>query len=127
MTLIPLDLTTLGQVDDGRIAIAFEQELKRAVFDCRDRPADKKPRIISIEATITPMFNTNTMCADHADVKFKIKSKLPTRESQGSTMQLRANDMLVFSDTSADVRQTTLDDVDVNSGKVDRKEKSAGG
>jgi hypothetical protein len=67
------------------------------------------------------------MCADHADVKFKIKSKLPTRESQGSTMQLRANDMLVFSDTSADVRQTTLDDVDVNSGKVDRKEKSAGG
>lgn len=124
MSLISLDLTTLGKVDDGRIAIAFEQELRRAVFDCRDRPADKKPRIVSIEATIKPVFNTNTMVADHADVSFKIKSKLPTRESQGTTMQMRANDKLIFSDTSPDVRQTTIDDVDPETGKVDRKSKA---
>lgn len=126
MTLIPLNLTTLSLVDDGRIEKAFMQELRRAVFDCRDRPTEKKKRVVSLEATISPLFNTNTMIADDADVNFKIKAKIPTRESQTVVMRMNARDQLIFSDTDRDVNQATFDDVDPETGRVDRKSAAAG-
>ena len=54
MPFVELDLASLQDLDDGRVAVAFQHELKRAVQDCIDRPADKKPRTVTLELAIKP-------------------------------------------------------------------------
>jgi hypothetical protein len=44
MPLTEFNVQSLADLDDGRVSIAFAQELRRAVIDCMDRPGDKNAR-----------------------------------------------------------------------------------
>jgi len=84
MGFVELSLTSLEELDDGRVSKAFQHELKRAVQDCIDRPGDKKPRKVVLELELVPVVNTENglLECEGADGEFTIKSKVPTRRSK---------------------------------------------
>lgn len=53
MPLVQLTLESINDLDDGRVAVAFMQELRRAVTDCMDRPGDTTARSVSLETALS--------------------------------------------------------------------------
>lgn len=45
--MMQLDLENLKVLDDGRLAAAFEQELRHVVLDLMDRPGDDRERSVT--------------------------------------------------------------------------------
>lgn len=126
MPFVQLSLTSLDDLDDGRVSKAFLHELKRLVQDCMDRPSDKKTRTLTLELNMTPVISTEGGVVECEGVhgEFTIKGKVPVRRSK--TYEFRANNkgQLAYSSTSPEnADQTTFDDVDPKTGKVDRKAK----
>lgn len=123
MPIVQLNFKSLADLDDGRIATAFEHEIKRAVQDCYDRPSDKKPRTITLEFQLTPITENNggVVETEGCHGEFKIKSKVPERRSK--TYEFKANKQghLSFSSNSPDNHdQTTIFDERDATGKVTR-------
>ena len=125
MAIVQLNFKSLAELDDGRVATAFEHEVKRAVQDCFDRPGDKKARTIMLEMSLTPITETNggIIETDGCHGEFKIKSKVPERRSK--TYEFKANKYghLSFSSNSPDNHdQTTIFDERDAQGRVSRPE-----
>lgn len=123
MPFIELDLASLDKLDDGRVSVAFAHELKRAVQDCMDRPGDKKPRIVTLEFSLKPVCSTEggVVEMDGADGDFKIKSKVPTRQTKTYSFRANKRGQLAFSSESPEnADQTTFNDIDPQTGKVKR-------
>lgn len=124
MPFMELTLTSLDQLDDGRVAKAFLHELKRAVQDCMDRPGDDKARTVSLELKITPVVSTanGILEMEGANGEFSIKSKVPDRKSKTYSFRANKKGQLAYSSTSPeDADQTTFDDIDPKTGKVNRQ------
>lgn len=111
MAMMELKIDTLNQLDDGRVVAAFMAELKRAVSDCDDRPADKKAREVTLTGFITPI-QAPEGGLENVGIEFEVSSKVPKRKSRRYTMDVRKGGMLIFSSTSPDVRQPTFMDKD---------------
>ncbi len=123
MPFMELNLKSLETLDDGRVAAAFQHELKRAVQDCIDRPADKKPRTVTLELSIKPIVapDSSIIEMEGADGEFTIKSKVPTRKSKTYNFRSNKHGQLAFSSESPEnAEQTTFEDVDPKTGKVKR-------
>ena len=123
MPFVELNLATLEELDDGRVSVAFAHELKRAVQDCIDRPADKKPRVVTLELAIKPILapDSSIVEMEGADGEFTIKSKVPTRKSKTYNFRSNKHGQLAFSSESPENSdQTTFDDIDPKTGKVKR-------
>ena len=120
MPLTKLELNSLGELDDGRVLIAFGHELKRAVMDCMDRPGDKTSRTVNMELKLTPVIGPEGQC-DSVAGEFQIKSKVPVRKSKSYDFNVNRAGQLIYSSTSPDnIDQTTFDDVDPETGRVKR-------
>lgn len=120
MPMMKLELTNLNELDD-RITVAFGVAIQQAVNDCMDRPGDKNARTINLEMKITPVIGEEGQC-DGAEGEFQIKTKVPARKSKTYSFSTNRKGHLIFSSNSPDnVDQTTFDDVDPKTGKVDRK------
>lgn len=118
-----LTLNSLSEIDNGRVAEAFMQDLKHVVQDCIDRPSDKNPRVVTLEFTVVPIPENNQGIVECSDVdgNFKIKSKVPTRKSKTYSFRANKQGQLCFSTNSPEnVDQTHFDDVNPATGKVDR-------
>ena len=125
MPFVELSLTSLTDLDDGRVSKAFQHELKRAVQDCMDRPADKNARTITLELNITPVVSTDSgiIECEGAHGEFSIKSKVPTRKSKTYEFRANKNGQLAYSTNSPEsADQTTFDDIDPKTGRVNRGE-----
>jgi hypothetical protein len=121
MPLIQLKLETLKDLDFGRPKVAFEQGLADAVRDCLDRCGDKRPRTVSLEFTITPVRDENGTC-DGVTGEFKIKTKLPHRQTKTYSFGVKKTGQLFFSEDSPEnVDQTTFADIDPATGKARRR------
>ena len=123
MPFVELNLASLQDLDDGRVSVAFAHEMKRAVQDCIDRPADKTARVVTLELSIKPILapDSSIVEMEGADGEFKIKSKVPTRKSKTYNFRSNKHGQLAFSSESPEnADQTTFDDVDPKSGKVKR-------
>ena len=120
MPLMNLSLASINDLDDGRVSVAFTQELRRAVMDCMDRPGDKSSRTITLELKITPVIGDEGGC-EGANGEFQIKSKVPTRKSKTYSFATNTKGHLIYSSTSpGDVNQSTFEDIDPETGKVKR-------
>lgn len=123
MPFVELNLASLQDLDDGRVAVAFQHEMKRAVQDCIDRPADKKPRTVTLELAIKPIVSPDSSIVEMegADGEFTIKSKVPTRKSKTYNFRSNKHGQLAFSSESPEnADQTTFADLDPKTGKVKR-------
>lgn len=119
MPFLPMNLTNLEQLDDGRVAAAFIREIKRVADDMMDRPGDANKRTVALEFTLTPVVDDAGSC-DGARGEFQIKSKVPNRKSKTYGFDVRKNGVLAFSvESPTDPDQTTLDDMG-SDGKVRR-------
>ena len=119
MALVELTLSSLQELDDGRVAMAFVHELKRVVLDCMDRPGDQSARSVVLAFSLKPVIADDGSC-EAADGEFKIKSTVPERKSKTYSFNVNKKGHLIYSQSSPEnVNQTTFDDVDEN-GKVQR-------
>lgn len=120
MPLVQFDIASLGDLDDGRVAVAFAHELRRAVMDCMDRPGDKKSRTVTLEFCLIPVVGEDGQC-EGAEGEFQIKSKVPTRKSKTYSFNTNRKGHLVYSSNSPDaVDQLTFEDVDPETGEAKR-------
>lgn len=118
--LTELNLHSLNDIDDGRVAVAFMQELRRAVMDCMDRPGDKTSRVVALEFKLTPVVGDEGSC-EGAIGEFHIKSKVPTRKSKSYSFGTNRKGHLIYSANSPEnIDQTTFDDIDPETGKIRR-------
>ena len=103
------DLANLATIDGGRIAIAFEQALKRVATDCDDRPGEKKPRTINLALSVTPKLDADGM-AEECDVQITVADNVPKRKSKVYNMSMRKGGHLMFHPESLDNQaQETMD------------------
>lgn len=107
--LVRLDLASLKQLGDGRVAIAFDQAMRRVALDCQDRPGEKRPRKVLLEVQVIPELDDNGEC-DEVKCEFVVKDAIPTRRSKKYSLGLHRNGQFSFRDGSPEnVDQTTLD------------------
>ena len=103
------DLAALASIDGGRIAIAFEQALRRVAQDCDDRPGEKKERTVTLSLAVKPVLDPDGLCED-CDVQVAVTDSVPKRKSKIYNMSLRKGGHLLFADESLDDhRQETMD------------------
>lgn len=85
--LVPLEFSTLDDLDDGRISAILKQHIQRVASDCDDRPGDPTVRKIVMEFQIKPLMSDGGDC-DEVEVHIEIKSKVPTHRSKRIPMTL---------------------------------------
>lgn len=108
MTLEKFSLASLAGMDSGRIHEAFTQAMRRCEEDCKDRPAVKAARKLTLTVTLKPIADPEGDL-DSVDVGFKITDNVPKRESKEYNMTA-GRDGLFFNELSADdAKQLTLD------------------
>ena len=109
MDPVALSLKTIEDMDFGKVAVAFNHHLGRAVEDCMDRPADKKPRKIILTGELTPQIDQTGDCTDVA-VEFKVRSTVPEHRSKTFVCRPRKGGHLLFNPESPEsIDQQTLD------------------
>ncbi len=102
-------LGSLSTMDGERIAIAFEQALKRVVQDCDDRPGEKKERTVTLTLAVKPVLDSDGMCED-CNVQVAVTDSVPKRKSKVYNMTVRKGGHLVYNNESLDnVDQETMD------------------
>ena len=112
MAVHELKLGEIDNVDDGRVTVAWQQALKRAVADIEDRPAVGDARKVVLQTELVPTLDQDGQL-DTIKVQFQIKDTVPTRKTKKYDMQSRRGQQLVFNDLSDDnVHQRTLDEME---------------
>lgn len=107
--------SSLSRIDAGRIAAAFEGEIKRAEADCKDRPATPKPRKVELHVSIEPIVAEDGSL-ESCDVTFRIKSSIPSRESKTYNMRAGRHGLSFNELSPEDIHQGTLDDAQSGTG-----------
>lgn len=108
MGLKKLSLAELAEFDDGRVRVAWDQALQRAIDDCADRPGVEKPRTVVLVASFAPVASEGGKLRD-VTTEFEIKETSPGRRSAPYAMAARPGG-LFFSEFSPDeVDQASLE------------------
>ncbi len=100
--LVQVSFEELGKIDDGRLAIAMEQALRRVAADIDDRPGLKKPRTVVLKLAFVPVFDLNTSTCDGVKMTFKVNESVPVRESKMYDLGLRKGNLLTYQPLALD-------------------------
>lgn len=110
LALIPFDLTTIADVDGGRIAAAFLEEMRGVVKDCMNRPGDNRPRKIQLEILLTPLIADDGSC-ESINGEFVLQHKAPSRRSKPVNFLSTTQGHLKFNpDSAGNAGQRTIFD-----------------
>ena len=105
-----LTLAALTGLDSGTAAAVFQNEMRKAVADCTDRPGLDTPRKVMLEVTIAPVTDSRGVC-EHANVDFKVHSSIPHQKTRQYQMEVDSRGELLFNPESPDdVHQQTIDE-----------------
>jgi hypothetical protein len=107
---VPLSFKHLAELDNGRLAAAFDRELRAAEADLRDRPADDRKRKITFTLELTPLEHKGDF--DGAEIEYFVTSKKP--HEQGNTIRAipkRVDNkwLLVMPTIGLDANQSSMD------------------
>lgn len=109
-SLMQLKLETLGELDGGKGALAFQHHMKRAAEDCLDRPADSKARTVTLKVELTPVMEDDGDCRE-VKAKITASSSIPVHKTKVYSLALRKNGILAFNPDAPDnINQGTLID-----------------
>jgi len=126
--LFYLDLENLSKLDNGKPAIAFRRAVEDCSRDCTDRPTEQRTRKVTMELLIKPVASEDPVFegsfrACGAVAEFKIKTTIPNRQTRPYSFGIDPKGRLFFSEESpTNVNQTTFDDLNPSTGRVDRGE-----
>ena len=113
-----LTLAEFKDLDDGRLHVAWNKGLERLVKDCLDRPGDTSPRKLTMQLAIVPVQGQEGTLED-INGHVEIKDSIPVRKSKTYSFRCNKNGDLIYSaNNPSNARQTTFDDVDQVTGKV---------
>lgn len=106
---------TFGSIpllDGGKIVLAFDKEVERAVADCMDRPADKRPRSVQVTFKMIPTSTEESKGdCDQVVIAAEITSTIPKRRTRPYVMVPHTNNQLSFNpDLPDDPNSATLFD-----------------
>lgn len=106
---VQLDFGQIAELDQGRIAAAFNKELGRVVEDCVRRPDNKTPRTVTLQVKVAPD-GSDGVC-DRTMIEFTTHSKLPPRTSRAYQTETDGKGkLLVNPESPDDIKQMTLDE-----------------
>jgi hypothetical protein len=108
MVMEQFSLESLNSIDEGRIREAVNAALKRCDVDCRDRPALKDARKVTIEISLEPQVG-DTGDLHSVDVSFSVSDKQPKRKSRTYNMASVPGGLLFNERSPEDIKQGTLD------------------
>jgi hypothetical protein len=104
-------LTDLEHFDDGRIALALDQAMRRCVADCHDRPGVAEARTVTLTVSLSPVAGEDGDL-DGIHLQAQIKDKAPVRKSKVYSLDARRNGSLTYNDLATDDHhQRTLDEI----------------
>ena len=84
MALKFFNLASLGELDGGRVDVAFKQAMARAVQDCEDRPNEEGPRKVTLQVELTPSMDETGKCdGAHTTVCGRLHRPDPARRLSG--------------------------------------------
>lgn len=107
-----LTLSSIKDLDDGRVEAAFNTAVKTCIQDCMDRPNDDSTRTVTFVAHITPLSENAGIC-EEVDIDFTVAPKIPKRRSKSYRMIPHPNGAALFNPASDDnPKQSTLDEID---------------
>lgn len=88
MPVQPLTLTSLRNLDMGKIEEALALHLGRAAADCEDRPADPSPRKIVMTIAVSPQSSPE---GNLEDVKAQVfvESRVPSHRTRVYSLGVR--------------------------------------
>jgi hypothetical protein len=109
MSYQKFDLSSLAELDDGRLKVAFEQAIKRCEDDCHDRLGVPAARAITLTISIAPVVGEEGDF-ESADVDFQISEKLPRRRTKTYNMRAARDGLFFNAFAPEDPAQRTLDE-----------------
>ncbi len=107
-TLVPFKFTALGEIDDGRIAVAIDRGIERIMADLHDRPTVDKSRTITLTIAFVPRADDRGRL-DDVDVYCDIKERAPARETKTYRMSTRGGELFYNELSPENPDQGTLD------------------
>lgn len=123
MPLETFNTASLANLDGGRIRQGLDLAIARAQSDCADRPGLKKGRRVTLEITITPVQEGDSL--DSCTVEFDIKERIPARSSKSYNMRAGSGGLLFNELSPEDVDQGTIP-IPIGTPRVDAgKERKA--
>jgi hypothetical protein len=128
MGLLLFDLQNLKDLDGGKAMRAFRRLVEEFVADCTDRPLEDRPRKVVMELQLTPVAAEDPEFEDTLRTKgltatFNLNAVIPDRRTRPYSLGLDPKGRPYFSSESPEnFEQTTFDDLNPDTGKVDRGE-----
>jgi len=99
--LTELTLSTIAEMDGGRIGEAIKQSLHAIAQDMDDRPGDIRPRKITLDISAIPVIGEDGFI-EGAKLQMQVNTKTPTRKSKVYDVGVRKGGMIVFQDMALD-------------------------
>lgn len=99
-------------LDDGRLAIAIDHDLKQLITDIEDRPGDKSVRKLEIVLAVEPYADVDgaEITLAGAKIDWATRVKVPKRQSRQIDAQATGQGLLFNSAAPENARQTTIHD-----------------
>ena len=97
MALRKFDARNLKFIDGGAFVEQFDSHVERQVSDCKGRPADVRPRKITMEIELVPIVAGNGKLKT-IDAKFKVASKSPHHQSDTVQLGIDADGEAIFNE-----------------------------
>jgi len=102
-------LPALMSIDDGRVRLAWEQQLQRLFEDMKDRPGVDKARELTLKTVMKPVVNEAGEL-ESVEVEFEIKSGEPRRLSNKYSMKAGRSGLLFNEFAPENADQMTFGD-----------------
>lgn len=96
MALQVFKVSSLSDVDNGRLARAIELQVRRVIDDCRDRAGLKTARKVAIEFMFSPIAD-ETGDLMSAAFNYRIATTIPPQQREGLSFDVQKNGALLFS------------------------------
>ncbi|MGC3968912.1 MAG: hypothetical protein QM775_16545 [Pirellulales bacterium] len=108
MGLLKFTVENWHELDEGRMARAVEQAIRRIVNDCKDRPGLDSARKLGLTLVFTP-FTDDLNDIVEIKMDYDVKTSVPSTGRGGMSLGVQKNGELLFSSTSPhNVNQSTM-------------------
>lgn len=104
-----LGLTTLKDLDLGKVETAFRLELQRVIEDLQARPEDKKERALTLKVSVLPE-EIDRGQLETVKVVFQVAVRLPAPRSRDYSMLVSTDALTFNADSLDDAKQQTFTD-----------------
>ncbi len=107
INLVELDLSTIQQLQGGAVFQQAQKLIAAAVADCENRPAEERPRKVSIQLEILPVSRFEEIddahtkrVLDGVKLRLQMDVKCPTRKTMEFDCGVGENHALMFNPDS---------------------------